>query len=504
MSQTTTQMQVAPGALDGFGRIGRTRREDNMPWSELLFWGGGGLVAVGYSVATVISSDKAWFQEVLAARLALVLIAIAVLLWRVSGRQLSRQAPVFFLVAFQCVHALSLYHAGASAGVGTGSLAMDFAGLIFLALSVVFRGSLPAWWSLFVPVATIGILGPLVQLTVVERLSIGAFLKEALLPVLSLCVGSVIVVARDTRSLSHVARVELDRLTARNLRLVNDLRTMENDMRSLVSLVGSSTDEFREQEHKLEHEHEYEHAHERERVYEHEYAYDYHEYHESIVGATGEVGTAGSGASLNPMNVYAALKEAVEETRAYLHDERRQMKTRFIVAGPAEVSIPMAVRGEEAALRLIFRSLLAQAVKAIGSGEGLLRLQMRIGIGSAVITIEDNGRGLSEEMLAKIGAKEGLVNDLSMAEVRELCRSFGGTIGMHARLGVGARVTLELPRVDAFAQGIGSRQATTMTRTAVVARPVVGGHRDRDLMTSTAVPSSAAVSMSSGSDLRHA
>ncbi len=116
------------------------------------------------------------------------------------------------------------------------------------------------------------------------------------------------------------------------------------------------------------------------------------------------------------------------------------------MSGMKSFSLPIKVMLEAADLEKILCNCLDYSVKSLSGGQGLVRLNVVSGLRNVTITVEDNGFGMSEERLSLVDGAE----KLSFAQMRGLVAFWGGRLTRNARLGVGSRVLIELPRVDAF------------------------------------------------------
>lgn len=118
--------------------------------------------------------------------------------------------------------------------------------------------------------------------------------------------------------------------------------------------------------------------------------------------------------------------------------------------------LPVAVQINAEDFTMVVSSLIDQAVESLGGGEGVVRVGLHPGLRQTQVTVEDNGRGMTEELLMRLQAR-GLgkfplaAGRLTFKQIRALISFWGGRVDRQARLGVGSRVTVEIPRVDAFA-----------------------------------------------------
>ncbi|MES2963716.1 MAG: ATP-binding protein [Bdellovibrionota bacterium] len=94
------------------------------------------------------------------------------------------------------------------------------------------------------------------------------------------------------------------------------------------------------------------------------------------------------------------------------------------------------------------RSLVENAVDALGGGRGVVRLTLKPTLTHVAIAVEDNGRGLGEDLYKKLGVQDPA--RLGLADVKAQAAKMGARLDLHSRLGVGTRATLELSRIDAL------------------------------------------------------
>jgi signal transduction histidine kinase len=160
---------------------------------------------------------------------------------------------------------------------------------------------------------------------------------------------------------------------------------------------------------------------------------------------------------------------------------------RLSFSAPKDFGVPLAVRGQVEVLREVIRDLLQRAIASFGRQHqhGMVRMTVRPTRQSVEISIEDNGRGLNEELVVKLEAK-GLMapqqtldivdsseRPKSLAEIRKLVEACDWKMHMQARLGVGARVVLELPRVDQDYSGVRIDRTREVLRAGTIVDPSV-------------------------------
>lgn len=151
-------------------------------------------------------------------------------------------------------------------------------------------------------------------------------------------------------------------------------------------------------------------------------------------------------------DVISTVREAVQKAEQ-LSQNRSPNQLRLTLTTPSDIHLPLAVRGEKESLSVVVFNLLEMAVASIGPAAGNVRVSVGLTLSAMTILIEDNGRGLSEMMLASRGWSDPLIG------IRETAKKSQWQFEHQSRLGVGARVFIEIPRVDAFAHGSRAKDA---------------------------------------------
>lgn len=109
---------------------------------------------------------------------------------------------------------------------------------------------------------------------------------------------------------------------------------------------------------------------------------------------------------------------------------------------------PCYILGDEAQLKQVIINLVKNAIDAVDkNGEVALRLLVQDNI--ALVTIRDNGAGMSEDILKKIGTpffttKEG-GNGLGLSVCYNIIEGHGGAIEVNSEVGKGTVFTVKLP-----------------------------------------------------------
>jgi signal transduction histidine kinase len=156
-------------------------------------------------------------------------------------------------------------------------------------------------------------------------------------------------------------------------------------------------------------------------------------------------------------DVCRVIEETAEGERAL---PGAAQKIRFAFAGLDEPNSPALVSVELGELQSIVGSLVRHAVDSIGGGAGIVRIALRVSQTALILIVEDNGRGMSEELLKGLDPIAGdsawaaASHQLRLSEIRKKIESASGQMEVNARLGVGSRVVVEFPRNDIFAQAV--------------------------------------------------
>jgi signal transduction histidine kinase len=156
---------------------------------------------------------------------------------------------------------------------------------------------------------------------------------------------------------------------------------------------------------------------------------------------------------------------AVDAKRAkYLGRKRAHL----VLTTSKKFEIPVQVMIEADDLQKIVGTCLDYAVTSLSGGEGVVRLSLTTGLRQVTLTIEDNGYGISEERLSASDTDE----KMSFAKIRGLAAFWGARLTRNARLGVGSRVILEFPRVDAFVSEGRAHEAQNVKRSTDLELPL--------------------------------
>ena len=112
-----------------------------------------------------------------------------------------------------------------------------------------------------------------------------------------------------------------------------------------------------------------------------------------------------------------------------------------------------AVIADRTELDQVMLNLIKNALDALPEGRGRVEVAVRRRGGNAEVTIHDTGSGIATADLAKVfepyfTTKPPTVGTgLGLPVAKQLITAYGGTIGIASRVGIGTRVTIELPIV---------------------------------------------------------
>jgi signal transduction histidine kinase len=153
------------------------------------------------------------------------------------------------------------------------------------------------------------------------------------------------------------------------------------------------------------------------------------------------------GAETRPLELPALLAECCELLRERLAQRSARLEWRA-----PETSF--SVLGNDGQLQQVFTNLILNAAEAVaGRPDGYVRVSARVEREHALVTVEDNGRGMSAAVLERIFqpffstrvAQGG--TGLGLSVTRNIVRQHGGQIHVDSEPGRGARFVVELPLV---------------------------------------------------------
>jgi signal transduction histidine kinase len=341
-----------------------------------------------------------------------------------------RASDIALSISFALLVALSF----ALSARGSSILGADVSGVLFLLIALVYRGSTRSWWWFYAPIGLILLFAPVARWESIGALNLGGILRASLIPGLSFVGACLIATLRESVQLSIEGSEELRALRVRGILRVREVQDMENDMKTLVETLSKSIPIA------------------------------------PALAAASEVSMIENTWETVEFSSPEAMNAHVEsETLSYVEIQRllsaelenasktsAQRRVKLHLTSPSDVTIPLAVRGNRDSFMSLVQSLLERAMDSLTGPDGVVRVVLKPGMRSVSVLIEDNGRGLNEALILKLEAK-GLVSRsdtrLSWKDLRSLAEASDWSLDLQARLGVGSRVTLEFPRVDAFVHG---------------------------------------------------
>lgn len=308
-------------------------------------------------------------------------------------------------------------------------LGSDISGVLFLLIAILYRGSSRGWWLIHAPIGLLLLFIPVARWEIADLLSTTGLMRASLVPGLSFVGSCLIATLHETLTRSIEGADELARLRAQSYQKLRNLKDMEIEMKEIIrNLSKAPIPAAKPSDDPVT-----------------DLAWQTVEFS----SAEGPMSSQAESDSMTYAQIQNLLSQ--ETDRA----SRLATNAKLYMSSPTDLSIPLAMRGRLETLQTLIRGLVESALDSL-VGNGVIRLTLSPGLRSLVICLEDNGRGLNEALVLKLEAK-GLMTKaearLSWSELKALAEACGWTLELQARLGVGSRVTLELPRVDAFAYG---------------------------------------------------
>ena len=388
----------------------------------------------------------------------ITIVALAATVQALRSRALPKRAASVVLVTAMALRAIQL----AAQGSAQVADAQILAGLMLLA-AVMYWGATRIWWLVLMPLATVAMFSPLVWLEFFKGASQTVLIQALTAPAVAFALSSILIISRELRARAEDSFVEMDRVQARGLTLKKQMHGMETDLKSLLSLIsisrpailvaaptaqpltvgealaptstlspapsadaGLSSDAILPQELGALGD-------------------------ETFLDAPSGPITTTEFVSQPVLSANASCYEEIDRLAREALDEARVKvegkKIRLLLTAPMGASLPLSVRGEAQAVARWMKALIANSLDSVGGfPDGVVRMTLRPGLTSLMISIEDNGRGFNDDLLSKLGASQE--GRMTSREIRSEVEAIGGRFEIQARLGVGSRLSIELPRLD--------------------------------------------------------
>jgi signal transduction histidine kinase len=379
----------------------------------------------------------------------LILLALAAAAYALRGGKVAQPFASVFIVTAVALRSIQLFYQG-SASV----LDADLLGAAMLAAALTYHGSSRLWWGVLMPLGTAACLAPLIWFEFFKGAGEATLVRALLVPGASFALGSILIVARELRARTDEPLSEMDRVHARGLELKSQMYSMESDLKSLLSLLSkksavevsiSQVAETAQTQIDSSTHLDVEAA-----PIEPAASVQLSEQFKALDAgplATTDFSAARSASpseSCTYEDIDRGAREVLDEVRLQTEGKKN---IRLLLTAPTGATVPLAVRGTRTVVSKWLKALVANSVDSLGGfPDGVVRVTLRPGLNSVIISIEDNGRGFNDDMLTKLGASQE--GRMSSKEVRREVEQLGGSFDVQARLGVGARLTIELPRVD--------------------------------------------------------
>ena len=430
MSSSKIKVQSAVHASVSENALLKT--EADFEVRALMFWLATGTVSTAWTalgIAEGFVTGHGIEPSALLVRAGFVAFSALALAGTFMRKSLPSTLPAFYVLGILAVNSIALSNSDQIT-----YLQSDFSALLFLAAGLIFRGSMVQWWILFAPAGLALVLLPVGVWETTQHLALGGILRAALGPSLAFIAGSLLASFQNFRDDASAHQTDVGQAAVKTQKLRNQAAKVESDLREFLApeilsvlpeapvaieevaqlpLISWETKEFTFNDP---------HA---EQVS--------HAELPSVVMALSDV--------------QLVLERAIEKTRE--QSVTQGLKgLRMTLTAPSDLSIPMAVRGAESDFQKLFESILTQSTASIGAGPGgTVRISLRPGTSALSILVEDNGRGLSDSLLERTspGQMDGWI------QIRTFAHASGWKVDRQARLGVGSRTMIDLPRVDAFA-----------------------------------------------------
>ena len=378
-----------------------------LAWASVILARLGPKLATGAALTPVLLKNSGSTTLIFALSL-LALVSLFGGIAALRARSLPSPAASVLLITVAALRTLEI--------LNDGSVSLNDAnvlGGLFAAAALLYYGPTKLWWTLLMPLAVVASFAPLVWFEFYKGASPTTLLKALSVPAAAFVIGSLLIALRELRARTNANQTTVAVLRLRGENTMNALRAMESDLKNLRSILSGEATEVS--------------------------ALETTEFTPVVKRAV----ESSDASSVDEID--GAARRLLDEARAAV--EGRPVK--LSLTAPMGTGLPIAVRGSITTITSWIKSSVLTSIESLGGfPDGAVRVSIRPGLSALQILIEDNGRGFSESILSKMGQTPDRV---SMTEIREGVERLGGRFDLQARLGVGSRLLIELPRVDAFA-----------------------------------------------------
>ncbi len=158
-----------------------------------------------------------------------------------------------------------------------------------------------------------------------------------------------------------------------------------------------------------------------------------------------------SGAARDPVMLIALLDSIVSEKRTQFRE-----KIDVEIEGNLVKGYGLFSNIDPAELSRVISNLINNSIEAFENGKGRVRVSIQASTDSAMIIIEDNGKGIPPHILTRLGeegithGKEGTQSGsgLGVSHARRTIEGAGGKFAISSSVGKGTKATLTLPKCD--------------------------------------------------------
>jgi len=146
-----------------------------------------------------------------------------------------------------------------------------------------------------------------------------------------------------------------------------------------------------------------------------------------------------------------AFEQIIEEAFAHLSHATDPEQP---VQKDIKVNQLVAFHSDRWRIKVILNNLISNAIRYRNGKDPVITVNVDVGSTSAVMTIQDNGKGISSEHLPNIykmfyrGTDDGAGSGLGLYIVKEAVDKLRGSVNIESELGMGTLVTLEIPALS--------------------------------------------------------